>query len=91
MGGWAGSTKCALVGSGVRHIGALIREGLQDGFGAAGSRLLEQGKGVFHGFQAVIGLALVALDSVEKGPHFDEFVAHFDELKVQKFLLRWHD
>lgn len=47
-------------------------------------------QGLLQGLQAEIALARVAVDPVEKGRKLNEFVAHFDELEIEKVLLARH-
>jgi hypothetical protein len=68
----------------------LIREGFEDGAGAIRAGFEQEREGVFHRGVAEIVLARVAVDAVEKRGEIQEFVARFDELEIEDFLLARH-
>lgn len=72
------------------EICGLIGEGFENGAGAVRTVFEQDGERVFHRGEAVVVLAGVAVDAIEKRGEIDELVTHFDELEIEKILLARH-
>ncbi len=83
-------TEGALEGGFGDRFGGRVGECFEDGAGAVGALLEQDGQGVFERHVAVVGGAGVAVDAVEEGGQIDEPVASFDELEIEEILLARH-
>ena len=81
-----GSLECSLWD----RLGGLVRKRLQNGAGAVRTVFEKDRQGAFHGGEAVIVHAGVAVDAIEKRGQIEEFVACFDELEIEEILLARH-
>lgn len=68
----------------------MVGEGFEDSAGTVRTIREQDGKGVFHGLDAEVGLAGVAVDAVKKRSEIDELVTRFDELEIEDFLFARH-
>jgi len=73
------------------RLGSWVGHGFENRLGAVRSVGKQDGQRGLHGLETKVGWAGMAVDPVKKSREIEEFVAHFDKLKVKEFLLARHE